>query len=159
MRIVDSSPSDISHNCANLNRTILAAVRYRAEFGALGWCTVGLACFVLILWMDGLRSMAADSLALGLPVLSLQQILSHIFIYWEVGPEGLCERRYWRVKSVAWDAVTHVGAWAPNANYLIVDHAQPGSGSDRGTIVAQPEDRAGFISDLQKYAPKADFEV
>lgn len=114
---------------------------------------------MILLWLDGLRSTAPDSLALGFVVLSLQRILSHTFVYWDLGPDGMRERRYWRVKSVAWTDVTYVRKRAKNSEYLIVDNAQPGHSSVRSAIVAHPEDAAGFVAALHRCAPQASYEA
>lgn len=88
--------------------------------------------------------------------------LSQAFIYWDVDPEGLRERRLLSTRSIPWQEVVHVGSWRPNqpaSDYLEIDYARPAPISDRGTVIANPEDRSGFISALRRFAPQANFDV
>lgn len=134
-------------------------MRFRRKFGALGWCTVGLACLEVVLWLSGLRSETLTFLALSSVLIALRQSVSYLWTYWDFDDEDLCERRLWRKRKVAWREVTHISQWAQNSNYLIVDHTQLEPMSDRGTIVANPEDRAGFLRTLHRFAPQARFDV
>jgi hypothetical protein len=88
--------------------------------------------------------------------------LSQAFIYWDVDPEGLRERRLWGTKSVPWQEVVHVGSWHPNhpaSDYLEIDYARPAPIYDRGSVIANPDDRSGFLSALRRFATQANFEV
>jgi len=134
-------------------------MRYRAKFGALGWCWSGSACLVLVLWLDGLRSGTAGFLFLFFILMALQRVLSYVFIYWDLGVEELRERRIWSTRSVPWNEVTHIGRWTQNSNYIIVDHSRLEPLSDRGRMVANPDDEAGFIAALRRYATQAEIEL
>lgn len=94
--------------------------------------------------------------------MALLRGLNQGFIYWEIDNDGLRERRLWHSKQVPWQDVVHVGSWHPNqpsSDYLEIDYARPAPMSDRGSVIANPEDRSGFLAALHRFAPNADFEV
>jgi hypothetical protein len=137
-------------------------MRFRAKFGALGWCWVGMACLLAALWLSGLRSGIASMLAVYFVAMASQRALFQAFIYWEIAPEGLRERRLWNTKAISWREIVHVGSWHPNqvsSDYLEIDYARPAPLSDRGSVIANPEDRSGFLAALRRFATHADFEV
>jgi hypothetical protein len=137
-------------------------VRFRAKFGLLGWCWVGLASFVVVLWISGLRSRALGGLAIGCVLLASERVLVQRFIYWDVDDDGLRERRLWKKKEVAWRNVRHVGAWNPKqpaSDYLAIDFTRSAPAPGRSRIIANPEDRAAFIAALRRFAPQAAFDV
>jgi hypothetical protein len=139
-----------------------ARMRFRAKFGAIGWCWVGMAGLQAVLWLSRKRSGAVDSFALGCVLIALQQALNHAFIYWEIGPDGLRERRLWNTKEVPWQEVVHVGSWHPKntaSDYLEIEYARPAPKSDRGSVIANPEDRSGFLAALHRFATQASFDV
>jgi hypothetical protein len=74
---------------------------------------------------------------------------------------GLRQHRLWHKKEISWEDVTHVGGFngRPMAAMLEVDYARAAQMSDRGRILPNPDDRQGFIKELRKFAPQADFEV
>jgi hypothetical protein len=88
-----------------------------------------------------------------------QQVLFHLFIYWDLDADHLHERRLWNTRDVGWQEVTHIGPWGQSSQYLVVDHARLAPMSDSGSLIANPEDRSGFISALHRYAPQASFDV
>jgi len=92
---------------------------------------------------------------------ALLRVLSQFFYYWELDADCLCVRYFWYKKEVAWEEVTHVGGLnqQPSSGLLEVDYARPAPMSDRGHILASPEDRDRFIRTLRKFAPQATFEV
>jgi hypothetical protein len=93
--------------------------------------------------------------------LALQQIFFHLFIYWEIDSNSLRVHRFWTTKEIAWADITHVGGanGRPSAAFLDVYYARSAPMSDRGHFLANPEDRRGFIEELRKFAPQAEFEV
>jgi len=139
-------------------------MRFRAKFGALGWCWVGLSCaWVLIAVFKYNQSGSFPSgLSTALFVLvGLQQVLPPLFTYRELDSSGLRVRRLWHRKEIAWEDVTHVGGFngRSSASMLEVDYARAAPMSDSGHILANPDDRRGFIQELRKFAPQADFDV
>ena len=135
-------------------------MRFRAKFGALGWCWVGLACLALVLWFSGLRSGTLGWLVICYALMALQRVLMQIFVYWDVDDDGLRERCLRNTREVAWREVQHVGGWPkPWSDSLAIDFARPAPLSDRGSIIANPEDREEFISTLRRFAPQAAFDV
>jgi hypothetical protein len=94
-----------------------------------------------------------------LPLSALQTILDKSFIYWECNPDGLRERRFWRIKDVPWEEVRQVGRWRPKAETLAVIYAHPAPFSSSGCIVADPADPAGFLAALRQFAPQAVFDI
>jgi hypothetical protein len=84
------------------------------------------------------------------------------FVYWDLSPAGLRERRLWQVRQVAWEDVTRVANWYPDyisSNYLEVHMVRNPRTSRRGSIVVNPERREEFIQVLRRFAPQARFEV
>ncbi len=137
-------------------------MRFRAKFGALGWCWVGLACFVVVLLCSGLRAGGFGDFAVLIVLFAMQRVLLHAFTYWDVLSDCLRERRLWNTREVAWREVQHVGGWRPSqpsSDSLAIDFARPAPLSDRGSIIAHPEDRSAFIAALRKFAPQAAFDV
>jgi hypothetical protein len=134
-------------------------MRFRTKFGALGYCWVGLACLWTLLWLCGPHQNRAGLFTFTSALIASLQILNHTFIYWELQADSLRERRLWRAKEVAWQEITHVGPWANNSEYLIVDHVRAAPLSARGSIIANPEDRSAFLDALHRYAPQATFDL
>ena len=135
-------------------------MRFCPKFGVLDWCTVGLALIVSVLWLRGLHSLTMGFEVLAFPLLALQRIFNHLFIYWDVNSDSLRERRFWHTKQILWQEVVRVGAWTQSPNYVTVDYCGHGAlPNHRETIVANPEDRTQFIAALRRFAPQADFEA
>ena len=135
-------------------------MRFRAKFGALDWCVVGMALFAIVLWLSGAHLGVMTFLAV-VPLASLR-ILSQLFIFWDVDGDFLRERRLWSTHQIPWHEVVYVGSWNPSwleSDYLEIDYARPAPLSERGSVKANPEDRARFIASLHRFAPQADFEV
>ena len=89
-------------------------------------------------------------------------VLTKLFVYWDVNSGCLRERRLWNTKEVAWQEVTHVGAWNPKqpaSDTLAIHYARSTPMSDRGDVIAAPEDRQQFIAALRRFAPHATFDV
>lgn len=136
-------------------------MRFRAKFGAIGWFWVGSACLIATLWLSGRRHSESRFLALFFLVMASLQVLNHFFIYWDIDPAGLRERRLWSTREIHWREVTHIGGWPsqPSSDSLQIDFARPAPISERGSVIANPEDRGGFIAALHKFAPEAEFDV
>jgi hypothetical protein len=139
-------------------------MRFRAKFGALGWFWAGLACSWVIAAAFkhshsefGIHGVTAALCASP----RLLQVLARFFTYWDLDSTGLHERRLWYRKEIAWEEVTHVGGFngRPSASMLEVDYFRAAPMSDRSRILANPDDRRGFIQELRKFAPQADFNV
>jgi len=138
-------------------------MRFRAKFGLLGWAYVGSALFVLVLRLSrGHHNEVLTTLAVFLPVFAALKILAQIFVYWDLDSAGLHERRLWGEKKIPWREVTRVSAWNPeqtSSDFLAVHYARSAPMSDRGSVIANPDDRKQFLADLRRYAPLAVFDV
>ena len=135
-------------------------MRFRAKFGALDWCTVGLALIACVLWLRGFHSLTMKFEVLAFPLLALQRIFNHLFVYWDVDSGSLRERRFWHTKQIVWSEVARVGSWTQPPNCVTVDYCGHGAlPNHRETIVANPKDRTQFITALRRFAPHADFEA
>jgi hypothetical protein len=97
---------------------------------------------------------------IGFPVflLSLQHLLNHFLIYWDIEPKHLHERRLWRTTHVAWSEVTHVG-YLGKSHSLSIDYSRLPPVPDRGSIIARPEDQPQFIGAIRRFAPHVLIEV
>ena len=137
-------------------------MRFRAKFGAIGWCWIGSTCLIAILWLTGLRHSSTGILALFFLLMSIQRVVFHIFIYWDMDSGSLRERRLWNTREIPWPEVTHIANWIPNqpsSDYLEINFDRSPPMSERGSVIANPEDRGGFIAAVRKFAPMAEFEV
>jgi len=104
----------------------------------------------------------ASLLALCFVSMAVQRALFQAFIYWEVNPSHLRERRLWNTKEIPWKDVVHIGCWhlnEPSSDYLEIDYARPAPLSDRGSVIANPEDRSGFLAALHRFATQANVDV
>ena len=102
-------------------------MRFRAKFGALGYCWVGLACLWTVLLLFGPHRDRTVLFTFTSASAALLRILNHRFIYWDVQDDRLRERRLWRAKEIAWQEITHVKPWTNNLDYLVVDHVRVNS--------------------------------
>jgi hypothetical protein len=138
-------------------------MRFRAKFGALGWIFVSLACasiFILIVGV-GHKSAQHRYLAVVYMLLASQMVLYHFFTYWEMDSSSLRVHYFWTTKEIAWAEVTYVGGanGRPSSAFLDVYYARSAPMSERGHLLANPNDRRAFIEELRKFAPQAEFEV
>lgn len=133
-------------------------MRFRAKFGVLGYVSTGSGAFFAILWITGRHPGTAGFFALSFFVLSLEPILNHFLVYWDIEADHLHERRLWRTTDIAWSEITHVGYWEKTF-FLSVDHRRIPPMSDQGSIVANPEDQSGFINAVRRFAPQATIDV
>jgi hypothetical protein len=140
-------------------------MRFRAKFGLHGWLSVAMLCFLIVLKISELKSRhhnaALSPLLLMWIVFGFGRVLIQIFVYWDVDSTGLRERRLWSKRAIPWQEVIRVSGWMdrPSSYALAIDYARPAPLSDSGTVVAAPEDRQQFLSDLHRFAPQATFDV
>lgn len=137
-------------------------MRFRAKFGALGWFWVGVALFYFLWLPFGPHRDNFAWRAIPPVFYALMMVLSKAIAYWDFNPTHLHERRLWRTRDVPWEEVIHIHARDPahpSSGYLAVDYARTAPMSDRGTIIANPADRQGFIAALRRSAPQADCDV
>ena len=139
-------------------------MRYRRKFGAQGWCWVALGSMWLFFAVyghnrsgHGINRYTAAIWAL----LALQQVLNYLFTYWEMDSSSFRLRYFWTTKEVAWEEVkrVHGANDQPSSSRLEVDYSRPAPMSDRGQVLANPDDRRGFIKELRRFASQAEFEV
>ena len=142
-------------------------MKFRTEFGAVGFSVIAAGLWVLILFVKSNRSVGGLAwFAGGLWILAaLIAVLRFQFVYWELSPKCFRERRFGRVNEVSWNEVTRVASIPPNrpsSKSFVVEFCHnrevtPYTGRDR--IMAYPADRDGFVSELRRFAPHAEFEV
>jgi hypothetical protein len=156
----------VGRSIFNLRESLDYAVdmKFRTKFGPQGWFVVSLACaygYVVLLSPRGSPHSAWGFTAAVWVWWAFLRILSYLFTYWELDSSSLRQHSYWSTKEVAWEEVTHVGGLngRPSSAVLEVDYARPAPMSDRGHILASPEDRQQFIAALRRFAPQAAFEV
>ncbi len=111
-----------------------------------------------VLWLSAPDRSGIAVSALPSMLLALQYVANYFFVYWDLDADRLRERRLFRTTEVPWQEVTHIGPWGKTL-YLVVEHAREAPMSDRGRVIANPEDRSGFISLVLRYAPQASFDV
>lgn len=90
------------------------------------------------------------------------RVFQNRFVYWDVESAGLCEHRFWKTKAVPWEEITQVSGFFTGKHpslTITVDYSRSAPMSDRGHILADPEDRDQFIAALRRYAPNASFDV
>jgi hypothetical protein len=139
-------------------------MRFRAKFGAIGWCSVALgSLWLFVAFSRHSRSAHAvdwyTAAVVALPV--FQQILNHLFTYWEVDSRSFRMRCLWTTKEVAWEEVKRErGAqdW-PSSNTLELDYFRSAPMSDRGLIRMNPDHRGEFLQELRRFASQAEFEA
>ncbi len=139
-------------------------MRFRAKFAFLDWAWVSMAGFAALLFLSGPRhaGQALRYYALMMIFFAASRILLHVFIFWEITPSSLRERRLWTTRTVPWKEITAVIPWPdtrPNHDYVAIEFARAAPLSSRGTIIANPGDHNEFLSALRRYACNARFEV
>jgi hypothetical protein len=139
-------------------------MRFRPKFGLMGWLWVTLACMAVFFAAFG-SGRPAGSLhgfsAAIFALLPLQQILLNRTHYWELDAASLRVNLLWNTKEIGWDEIKRVGGSGGRAaaNTLEVEYARAAPLSERGRVLANPQDRQQFIDALKRFAPQATFEV
>jgi hypothetical protein len=140
-------------------------MRFRTKFGAQGWCFVSLAILYAYFAFFGRYQLQRSFWGFAAAVWvwwALLRVLGQLFNYWELEAGCFRVRNFWYKKEIPWDEVTRVGSFnpkQPSSGFLEVDYSRPAPMSDRGHILANPEDRDQFIRTLRRLAPQATFEV
>ena len=134
-------------------------MRFRKKFGALGYAWAGSACLFAALWLSPNRKPELVPFVIYFGLMALVQIVSYFFIYWEIESDHLRERRLLTTREVSWAELKSVSPWGKSTEYLALDYSRPAPMSDRGSIIANPEDRSAFIDAIRRYAPQASVEV
>jgi hypothetical protein len=139
-------------------------MRFRAKFALSSWLWLAVAVFVWILFASGPHR-AIGNLRYYVVLytfIGLSQLLVHQFIWWDILPDGLYERRLWSSRTIPWAEVSHVTFW-PNetkpSSSLAICFSRPAPLSAAGQVIATPADRDGFLSVLREHAPQARIEV
>lgn len=133
------------------------AMKFRAKFGVhnLLWAAMG----VFSLSHTLLRG-HTDFFHEYFLILALVWALPPLTHWWKITEEGLLQKSSWGSRSVPWSEITRVSNWpGPEGKGVQIDHARPAPLSDRGTIYASPANRDGFLAELKRHAPHAQFEV
>ncbi len=114
--------------------------------------------FVLALYLFGPHKLQWFASVLGLIHAAI--LLPRILNYWELRPDGLLVRQERGKWLIPWQEVTRVANWpAAGPGGLQIDYARPAPFSHRGTLYATPGDREGFLAELKRHAPDAEFEA
>ena len=143
-----------------LGQVIVPEMRFRPYFGWRDW-TVCAACFLLSTGQI-LRYLFAEPrishlvFAVGWMTVPILGIAYHVFLYWDVNPDGLTARSLWKVKRIPWQSVRSVGKlwFFPDRVMIRYGH----SIDDHGWFLAVPANRSRFVAALRKYAPQAEFK-
>jgi hypothetical protein len=140
-------------------------MRFRTKFGAQGWVLVSLAILYAVFAFFGPHHLQRSTWGFAAAAWlwwALLRIVSQLFYYWELDSDCFRERNFWSTREIPWQEVTRVGSFnpkQPSSGFLEVDYARTAPMSDRGHILANPEDREQFIRTLRRLAPQATFEV
>ena len=140
-------------------------MRFRTKFGAQGVFLVSLAILYAYFAFFGHVARLQPFWGFTAAIYiwwALLRVLSQIFNYWELDADCLRQRNFLGVKEIPWQEVTRVGSFPPKhpaSSMLQVDYARPAPMSDRGYVLANPEDREQFIRTLRRFAPQATFDV
>ena len=129
-------------------------MRFRSKFGISGWFSVLVAavCFYDAAPYQHMR-IVDEVLMATWALICLQQILSTVFVYWDLGAAGINEHRFWRRKSVEWHQVTTV---KPDImGFLKIEYMVPGTASKRSQLYAGPVYRKQFLAKVREFAPQA----
>jgi hypothetical protein len=142
-------------------------MKFRTDFGALGFYMVMAGFWFLSLLVGRNHSNSwSNKLACALILLGvLFSVFRFQFVYWELSPQCFREHRFGTIREIPWHEVTQVVSIPPNkalSKSLVVEFCHNGevtpfTGRDR--ILATPGDRDGFVAELRRFAPQADFEA
>jgi len=140
-------------------------IRFRAKFGWQGWFFVTLGILYTVQAVvdhhRGRDPLSGCVVAIWI-FNALVRVLTKLFRYWEVDASSLRVRNFWSTKEFPWDEVIWVGNYIPSqpsSGFLQIDYARPAPLSERGHILANPEDRPAFLAALRQFAPQATFQV
>jgi hypothetical protein len=139
-------------------------MRFRAKFALIDWAWLAIAAFALLLFLSGpyRAGVFLRWYATVMALFACSRVVLHIFVYWDTSLEGLRERRLWTTRTIPWPQITAVSPWPdrhPNPNCLSIEYARSAPMSDRGTVIANPENREAFLSEIRGHAPQARLEI
>jgi hypothetical protein len=135
----------------------MVGMKFRAKLGIhhLVWAVLGLFCLVRMCLHR--HSDLMDQFFL---LLALLWVLPPLTSWWKTSPEGLQQKISWRSRFIPWQEITRVSNWpGPGGEGFLIDFARPAPMSNRGGIHATPADREGFLAELKRYAPDAEFDL
>ncbi|MGC2617694.1 MAG: hypothetical protein WA414_01570 [Acidobacteriaceae bacterium] len=92
----------------------------------------------------------------------LFRIFTRAFIYWDITPDGLCERHLSSVQTIPWSEIISVAPWPDsrrNQDTLAIDYARPAPLSATGQVLVNPSHLDEFLAALREHAPQARFTV
>lgn len=140
-------------------------MRFRKKFGVLGLFNLAIAGVTLAASYYHPRHPhnAIGFAGAMLLVDPLLRFAGWAWVYWDVEPQGLRARRFWKETEVPWSEITRVGPAFPNlksSSVLAAYYGHPGSAMPPGKLVIdpEPEHEPELLAELQKYAPQAVFE-
>lgn len=139
-------------------------MRFRAKFALVDWAWLAVAAFVSVLFLSGPHRAASNLryYALMMVLFAAARVLLHFFIFWEITSAGLYERRLWTTRTIPWQEITAIAPWPesrPNRDYIAIEFARSAPLSNRGSVIASPEHREDFLTELRRRAPQAALEV
>jgi hypothetical protein len=139
-------------------------MRFRAKFALIDWAGLTLAAFAWLLFFSEPHRVDAPLLwyVTLMNVFAGSRVVLYMFVYWETTIEGLRERRLWSTRTIPWPEITAIGPWPdrhPNRGFLAIEYTRPAPLSDRGTLVANPENREAFLGEIRRHAPQVRLEI
>jgi hypothetical protein len=137
-------------------RSVSNETRFRAEFdlytgiwimlGFIALCTLSIA---------SLRMPLEEGCMLTCAVIA---VVTNRTTWWTTSPKGLRHRILWQRQLIPWAEITRVS----NNSFwggFTVHYRMPASGRSSRKLTATPADREGFLTDLKRHAPDAEFEI
>ncbi|HEX4037128.1 MAG TPA: hypothetical protein VHX37_03640 [Acidobacteriaceae bacterium] len=139
-------------------------MRFRAKFARVDWAWLAVAAFVSVLFLSGPRHAASNLryYALMMVLFAATRVLLHFLIFWEIASAGLYERRLWTTRTIPWQEITAIAPWPenrPNRDYVAIEFVRSAPLSARGSVIASPEHREAFLTELRRRAPQATLEL
>ena len=108
--------------------------------------------------MTGVQTCALP--ILGYAVLGAAYLPGYFFTWWELRPEGIFERRFWRTRMVPYSTICLIGSWDENPKGAEIQYADMNPEIfPRGSMVVLTADINGFLQRLREQAPSADFRM
>ena len=89
--------------------------------------------------------------------MSVLNFYRQYFTFWELGDDGLRQRRLWINTKINWQDVTRVVSLWSGPFDLKIEYERHGFGPKMGRILANPEDHDAFLASLRLFAPQAEF--
>lgn len=140
-------------------------MRFRSIIGSEVWINIFAAGVLALDFFMNPRPDLFDKLFLFIwAFIVLAPFISQIVVYWDITPEGLRERRFWRIRFTPWSDVVHVVDHGPvrwvggKTGSIEVEFPGPNPKSRNRRILVRTKSRCEFLSAVRTYTPQAVFE-